>query len=90
MTGDPSSRPSDLALNAYLRRAREARQQPAPIFTHPSLGPEERARRTAVAGALLGAAASLVFALISQGTNILLLPGVPSIPASSTHCSPSW
>src|SRR5512133_4083125 len=61
-------------FDAYLRRARQDRQQ---IRVHPPLDPARRARMRWVAGLLIGSCGGLAFGLVSQVGNRLLLHGLP-------------
>lgn len=79
MSNQPSS-PSDstdASLESYVRRARVERKQAAPTLNYPILEPDIRARMFTRFGVRLGFFASLLFAIISQIFNILMLPGVP-------------
>jgi hypothetical protein len=79
MSNKPSQLPeaTDASLESFVRRARVEREQAAPTLNYPILEPDVRARFFMRFGVRLCFLASLIFAIISQIFNILMLPAVP-------------
>lgn len=82
MPPQPSPLPesTDAALDSFINRARIEHQKAAPVFQHPSLEPDARARHTLLYGIGFGFLASLIFAIVSQGINTLMLLDVRMAP----------
>ena len=68
---------TEASIESFVRRARVEREQTAPILDYPILEPAVRARLYTQYGVGLGFIASLIFAVVSQVFNILMLPGIP-------------